>query len=326
MGRVAITGSSSFLGARLLRRLAEERGPDQVVAVDLASPPSTLHGIRRRLVDFTEPASAERLLEAFREESVDRVLHLAFFSNPRRDTSYSHELESIGTLNLLAAAAAAGLSHVVVRSFTALYGANGRNPSCLREERRLDPRPGLSWARDKAEAEEHAASFARRYPALRVTLLRLAPLLGPGVRSFYTRVFDKRVVPTLMGYDPLLQLLHPEDAQDAFAAALERSPGGAFNIVPWGTLTLATALHLAEKIPLPVPHPLAYTLAYLLWSSGLGEAPGGFLDYARYPVLCDGTKAEEQLGFRARYSSRDALAAYLEYRYPAAGRAAVARA
>jgi selenide,water dikinase len=31
---------------------------------------------------------------------------------------------------------------------------------------------------------------------------------GPGVHAFYTRVFDHRVVPLLMGYDPLVQLLH----------------------------------------------------------------------------------------------------------------------
>jgi UDP-glucose 4-epimerase len=267
-------------------------------------------------VDFTEPGSDQKLVEAFREEEVAQVVHLAFFTSPRRDTTYAHELESIGTMNLLGAAAAAGLEHVVMRSFTAVYGARGQNPNFIREEQALHPNPALPWARDKLEAEQHAASFAKRYPALKVTVLRTATLFGPGVRSFYTRIFDNRVVPVPLGYDPLVQLLHPEDALTAFTTALERSPGGAFNVVPRSSLSLLTGLHLAEKVPVPVPHPVAYAGSDLLWSAGLGVAPGAFVDYARFPFLADGEKAERVLDFRPRYSSRDALFAYLDYRYP----------
>ena len=316
MGRIAITGTSSFLGGALLRRLVEEHGADEVVSVDVASPPATLHGVRRRLLDFTEPSSDQRLMDALEEEGVETVVHLAFFTSPRRDTTHAHELESIGTLNLLAAAAAAGVSHVVMRSFTAVYGARGQNPNFIREDHKLQPNPALGWARDKVEAEQHAASFAKRYPALKVTVLRLAPLLGPGVHNFYTRIFDHRLVPVLMGFDPLFQFLHPEDALLAFEAALARSPGGAFNIVPRGSLSLATALHLAEKIPLPVPHVMAYAATDVLWATGVGQAPAGFVDYIRYPVLGDGEKAERELRFCPRFSSRDALFAYLDYRYP----------
>jgi nucleoside-diphosphate-sugar epimerase len=38
MGRIAVTGTSSFLGSRILRRLADQRDPDSVLAVDIASP------------------------------------------------------------------------------------------------------------------------------------------------------------------------------------------------------------------------------------------------------------------------------------------------
>jgi UDP-glucose 4-epimerase len=67
-----------------------------------------------------------------------------------------------------------------------------------------------------------------------------------------------------------------------------------------------------------VPHPVAYAGADLLWAAGLGEAPAGFLDYARYLCVADGEKARRVLDFEARRSSRDALLAYLAYRYPEA--------
>ena len=322
MSRIALTGTASFLGGRILRRLVEARGADAVVAVDIAAPPTTLQGVRHRMVDLTLPGADQRLVDVFREEHVDTVVHAAFFTTPRRDGAYAHELESIGTLHIAAAAAAGGVKHLLLRSFTAVYGAHGQNPNFLTEDRRPDSGASLAWVRDKVEAEEHAFSFSRRYPGLGVTVLRFATLLGPGVHTFYTRIFSKRVVPVVMGYDPLIQFLHPEDALDAVFVALAHGPSGVVNVAPKATMTLLTALHLSDKLTVAVPHVVAHPLADFWWASGLGEAPGGFIDYARFLFVADGGKARRELGFEPRYTSRDALMAYLEYRYPETARRA----
>jgi UDP-glucose 4-epimerase len=315
-GRIALTGAASCLGSRLLRRLVEERGADDVVMIDVARPPASARRVRHHLVDLTLPAADRRLVDVLREEEVDTLVHAAFHTDPRRDAAYSHELESIGTLGVLAACAAAGVSHVVQRSFTAVYGARGQNPSFLTEEHPLKADESFAWIRDKVEAEQHAAAFARRYPGLKVTVLRLAPLLGPGVYSFYTRLFAHPVVRVVMGYDPLLQLLHPEDALAAFEAAIVLRRGGVYNVVPRDSLSLLTILHLAEKVTLPVPHPFAYALADALWAAGLGDTPGRFLDYVRFAFVADGERARRELGFFPRYGSGEALASYLAHRYP----------
>jgi UDP-glucose 4-epimerase len=316
MGRIAVTGTSSFLGARMLRRLAEARGPDEVVAIDIATPPAALRGVRHALVDLTLPAADQRLLEVLQAEDVETVVHAAFFTEPRRDTAYAHELESIGTLNLAAAAAAAGVSQLVVRSFTAVYGAHGQNPNFLSEEHRPRAEQKLYWVRDKLEAEQHALSYAKRYPRMTVTLLRFAPLLGPGVHSFYARYFERRVVSLLLGYDPLVQLLHPDDALLALDAALRARRPGIFNVVPRDAISLRTAVHLADKVVLSLPHSLAYAAAELAWAAGVGAVPAGFVDYGRYLFVADGAKAKRELAFEARHGSRESLEDYLGYRYP----------
>ena len=326
MNRIAITGAASFVGARLLRRLVEQRGARSVVVLDVTHPPAALHNVSYHVVDLTLPGADRKLMEVLLDEGVETVVHAAFFTDPRRDTSYSHELESIGTMNLMGGCTAAGVQHVVQRSFTAVYGAHGRNPAFLTEEDAPHPDEQFFWVKDKLEAEQHALSFARRYPQMKVSVLRLAPLLGPGLFSFYTRLFARRAVTVVMGYDPLLQFLHPDDALAAFLAALETRAGGIFNIVPRDTISLLTALHLAEKVTIPVPHPLAYALADAAWSTGLGEAPGGFIDYVRYLFVADGAKASRELGFEARYGSREALMDYLAYRYPDRHRAALGAA
>ena len=321
MGRLGVTGIGSFLGARLLRRLAESCPADGIVALDIATPPPAL-GVRHRRIDLTEPASDQLLLDAFREEQVETVAHLAFFTNPQRDAAYAHELESIGTLAVLAAAAAANVKNFVMRSFTFVYGARGQNPALIRESTPLPPRAPLAWLRDKVEAEEHAQSFAKRYPEMAVRVLRFAPLLGPNVRTFYSRIFDRRLVPTLLGYDPLLQLLHPEDAEEALMRATFASTRGAINITPRGVIPLASGIHLSGKVPAPVPHLAAYWGVDALYAAGLVEAPSGFIDYVRFPCIADGEKAKRELDFVAKYSSREALDSYIAYRHPAADVAA----
>src|SRR6185369_16921061 len=106
----------------------------------------------------------------------------------------------------------------------------------------------------------------------------------------------------------------PEDALAAALLAIERKARGPINVVPTRPIPLLTALHLATKIPMPVPHLVAYGAADALWASGIAGAPGGFVDYARYLFVADGARAQAQLGFQAQWSSRDALLAYLRYR------------
>ncbi len=314
--RTAVLGSASFLGAHLLRRLAARLPRQSVISIDIAAPPPTLAGVRHRHVDLTRPASDQELLDVLKEEDVGTLLHFGLLTNPSRDSTYAHELEAIGSLSVFSAAAAAGVKHVVMRSFTALYGARGQNPNFLAEEAPLYANPSLGWLRDKCEAERHASSFARRFPEMAVTVLRFAPLFGPGVHTFYTSLFDKRLVPVVMGYDPLVQLLHPEDALDAIDHALARPYRGPVNVVPRSPIPLLTALLLSEKVPMPVPHPLAYTGADLLWRAGVGVAPGGFVDFARFLFVADGQRARAELDFTARYTSREALESYLGYRHP----------
>lgn len=318
MGRIAITGASSFLGERFLRRLIRDGHGDDIVVIDVAEPSISEGSIHFRKVDLTEPAADQAMLDLLKADGIETLVHMAFFTSPRRDTTNAHELESIGTLAVLAAAAAANVKNVVMRSFTFVYGARGQNPALIREETPLPSRADLGWLRDKVEAEEHAASFAKRYPEMAVRVLRFAPLLGPYVRTFYTRIFDRRLVPTLMGYDPLLQLLHPDDAEEALVRATFSEARGAFNITPRGVLPLATGIHLSGKVPAPVPHLAAYFAVDALYAAGLVEAPSGFIDYVRYPCVADGEKAKRVLDFEAVYSSRQALESYIAYRHPAA--------
>jgi UDP-glucose 4-epimerase len=307
---VAVTGARGLLGSRLIARLAAAGWTDRLLALDLR--PSG--GVPHRQVDLAAPGVDRVLLELLKTEGIEAVVHLALPSEPGRDRARRQRLESQGTLALLSACSAAGVKHVVMRSYTALYGAHPDNPELIDEDQPLRADPGLAWASHKIEAEQHAAAFARRHPEMTVSVLRFAPILGRGVQGFYPRLLERQRVLLPAGGDPQLQLLHPDDALDALERCLERRPPGPLNVAPSATVPLRRALELCDRPVLDVPAGLLRLSAALAWGVGLGGSPGGFVDYVRYSCVADGRRARRVLGFDPRYRSREALASWLAER------------
>ncbi len=304
---VAVTGAASFLGTNLVGLLEEDERIDRIVAVDIKVPSTAGHKTRFYDVDFTQPTTEARLAEILAAERVDTVVHLAFLASPSHATAWAHELESVGTMHVLVAARHAQIRKFVMWSQTLLYGAHPSNPNFLSERHPLRAPKREPYFADKMAAESEAHRFAQRAQGSVVTILRLAPILGPTVRNYLTRFLSRRLVPTMMGFDPLLQFVHEVDAIAAFKLAIDRDLPGTFNIVGDGVLPLSTVVKLAGRVALPIPHPIAEPATGVAWLAQLVEAPPSFLKYLRFLCVADGQKAKTRMGFRPAYTSREAL-------------------
>lgn len=302
---IAVTGLHTFAGRETVRRLVD--AGHRVVGIDLDRPEDLPEAVAYYKVDLTIPTADAMLADIFRREQVGSLVHLAFLEAPTRNTTWGHELQVIGTLHLLHACAAQKIDRVVVRSSTMVYGANALNPNYLTEDAALKGAPGYRWVQDLVEVEYLLERFRRKNPKARVISLRMAPVLGPTVRNVITRSWERPGVPTLLGYDPLWQLLHEEDALSAILTAVETEASGAFNIVGRGVLPLSSLLYLAGRINLPIAHPVAYPLVAGLWMAGMSPVPSEHLDYLRFLWLGDGTRAERELGFAPTYGIRETI-------------------
>jgi UDP-glucose 4-epimerase len=279
---VAITGLGSFVGGRITARLLDGPNPPHIVGLDLVLPRRLEGRIAFHRLDLTEPTADSELAEILGKERCDALLHAAFFESPFAGVEYAHELEVIGSLHVMNAAAAAGVRKLVVASTAQVYGAHPDNPNYLSEGAPLRGHPDAHAVRDRVEMERLLALFAERHPALVVTSLRPCTIAGPSTSSPLLRHLESDRVTTLLGYDPLLQFLHEEDWLDAVEAALERDARGALNLAGRGVLPLSTLLRIAGKRSLPLPHPLLYRFEYLSSLSRSGDAPAGFYDYLRF--------------------------------------------
>jgi UDP-glucose 4-epimerase len=307
---VALTGADAFLGRNLIGLLEEDDRIGKILAIDVKNPPTAGRKTRFYKIDLTQPTVDARLAEILAAEGVDTFLHLAFLASPTHAGAWAHELESVGTMHVLNACRERPVRKFVLWSQTLLYGALPSNPNFLTEEHPLRANSESRFLRDKIEAEGAVERFAQQMPGTIVTVLRVAPILGPTVNNYLTRYLGRRLVPMLMGYDPLMQFVHEVDALAAFKLAAMRDCPGMYNIVGEGVLPLSMAIELAGRGVVPVPHPLAYPLASLLWTAQLLEAPPMFLDYLRWICIADGEKAFQKLRFRPAFTTREAVLDY----------------
>jgi len=304
---VAITGASSFLGRNLIGLLEESERIAKIVVLDIARPTTSRDKSRFYEIDLTQPAVDSRMSEILHAEGVDTFVHLAFLSSPSPAIAWAHEFESLGTMHVLNACRERSVRKVVICSTTMVYGPHPTNPNFLTEDHPARGVRGAAFVQDKIEVEEQVRAFAASHTESIVTILRLAPLLGPSVSNHVTRWLTRRFVPTVLGFDPLVQFLHEVDAVAAVRLAMERDVAGTFNIVGDGVLPISTVIKLAGRLPVPLPYALLKQIASLLWIAQLAEAPPAYVAMLRYLCVADGARARDVLGFRAAYSTRDAV-------------------
>ncbi len=312
-GVVAVTGLGSFIGRRLVDRLLEGSPKLKILALDHRRPFRLDSRVRFHRIDLTEPTADGRLAEILSRARVDVLVHAAFRTSPTPDLEMDHELETIGSLHVMNACAAAKVKRLVVASSTTLYGPHPDNPNFLTESHPLRGHPDAHSVTDRIEMEGLLADWRERHPDTEVTVLRSCWMMGPDQWDHVNRFFALHVVPMLLGYDPLMQFVHEQDCLHAFERATLSAHPGVFNIVARGVLPLSTILRLAGKRILPLPAPVLYQMAYYPSQGQTGDAPAGFYDYLRYLWVADGARGWEAFG-EPLYSSKEAWISFVSAR------------
>src|SRR6476646_591666 len=218
---VLVTGASRFVGGQLAVRLAADPEIDRVLAVDTVPPgPELMRRIGR--AELRNPLIAKVISTA----TVDTVVQASTSANPphaggyRSGRSTIKEMNVIGTMQLLAAyQKSTTVARLIVKSTGAVYRASPLDQAMFTERDEPHAIPASGYAKDAVEVEGYVRGFARRRDDVDVTVLRFANIIGPRLDTVLTRYFSLPVVPTVLGYDGRLQLLHEQDA----LAVLERA-------------------------------------------------------------------------------------------------------
>ena len=312
--RVAVFGAASPLGDGLVASLERSAEVGRVVAVDAARPSSSGDKTRFYALDLAREHAEERIAELLSAEAIDTMVHLALQPAPKRPDLVGDSLDMRVTELLLRTARRAPLlDQLVCWSDTLLYGAAADNPVGLTEDRALAAPLAEPFFTARVGTETALSELAQERPDLHVATLRMAPILGLGFDGYLGRYLAQRVRVTLLGFDPVWQLLHQVDAVAALLLAVERRARGAFNIVAQGVLPLSRVMR-AVGGSLRLPSPVARRAMATLWTTRLSAWPPEFLPYLRHGCIADGGRAERELGFVAACNSEEALADFVRGR------------
>ena len=247
---VLVTGACRFLGGYLTARLAQNPSIDRVIAVDAITPSKDL---KRRMgraefvrADIRNPFIAK----VIRGSDVDTVVHAAAASYAPRSGGQAtlKEINVMGAMQLFAACQKVPtVRRVVLKSTSEVYGSNPLDPVMFTEDSdaRRPHRDG--FGRDSIDIEGYARGLGRRRPDIAVTILRLANLIGPAMDTALSRYLEGPVVPTVLGRDARLQLLHEQDALGALERATMAGRSGTFNVGAAGIIMMSQAIRRSGK-------------------------------------------------------------------------------
>lgn len=305
--RILIAGIASHWGTELARALERHPLVEQVIGLDTVAPPIDLERTEMLEVDIRSPALA-RLVPA---TGADTLVHAGILLYPEtgKPARALHDINVIGTLQLLAACERSPtIERVIVRGSAAIYGCEPAGPSFFREEMARSFPLRTRFQRDIGELEGYFENFARRHSRLTCCMLRYQPEIGPGLRTPLARYLSLPAVPTQLGFDPRLQLVHAEDATAALLAATLDPVQGAVNIAPSGSISLSRALRIGGRTQVPLPHPLfAPAMARLGDRLGAGTLYGDAIRLLRFGRGVDNRRMREELGFTPRFDATGAV-------------------
>ena len=298
--RIILTGIAGRLGRRVAQRLSREH---EIIGIDrrpcLGLPEGVTHhrlDVRRR------PAE-----DVFRNSNADAVLHLGVVHNFRIPSERLYARNVIGTETLLRYVSKYRIKKLVLLSSGDVYGPAPTNSHFLDEDAPLMASQRFPEIRTLVAVDRTVQSFFWRHHDIETVILRPTHIVGPNVRNAPSNYLRLRITPTIMGFDPMVQLIHEEDVVRMTAAALRSGVRGVFNLAGTEPVPLSRILKILNKPVLPIPHPLFRAFLERAWRYRLTSFPAPELDHIQFNTVLDTRRADEVLGLEAERSLYEIL-------------------
>lgn len=305
--KIVLTGIAGRLGRLVAKRL-HRMGTHRVVGLDRRSIDSLPKDVEHLRVDLR----SRRARDVFRAGDVDALIHLGLMHDPRKSREELHSWNVVGTTRLLQYCADFAVRKVVVLSSANVYGPRPENTQFLTEDAPLMASLDFPAIRDLVEADMQATTFFWRSQSrnLEAVIVRPVHILG-SVHNAASNYLRLARIPVVMGFDPMVQVIHEEDVCEAILLALQPGVHGIFNLTGPGEVPLSVILEELGKPVIPVPAPLFERAVRAMWRFKLTSFPMPELDHIRYTCMVDGSRARKVMGFRPRHSLKETIRAVL---------------
>ena len=303
--RVLITGLDSFWGGRMAQALESDPEVEMILGMGTREPTVPLE--RTEFVKADQTYSIlSRIVGA---TQVDTIVHTFLVVDSTRVSSRAlHEINVIGTMNLLAAAGQSGspVRQVVVKSSTLVYGSASTDPTWFREEMPRTSPARTRVERSLLEVEGFVRDFAEDNPATVVSVLRFANVLGTDIVTPISTNLSRPICPAVAGYDPLVQFVEEDDVVRCLEHVTRQRIPGLYNVAGTGKLPWSEVTGICGTRLLPISPVGTHAAAAPLVRLGLIEFPPELESLLRYGRGVDTTRIGKT-GFSCRYTTAGAV-------------------
>lgn len=297
--RVLIPGITGRLARRVAVLLAE-RG-HQVAGIDRRPWHDAPHGIEVFQMDIRKRGAED----VFRTHKPEAVIHMATVTHLTVRSDDRYRINLYGTRAVFDHCHHYGAKHCIFVGRHTYYGAAADTALYHDEE---DPPMAMTTFPELADlvaADLYAGSALWRYPELNTSVLRICYTLGPMVSGTLATFLRGQRVPVVLGYDPLFQFIHDEDAARAICLALEKNVRGVYNVAGPQAMPLTMLARQAGRQPLPVPELL---MRAVFGRFGLPVLPPGAVEHLKYPVVIDDSRFRAATGFQHEFDEAQTIA------------------
>ena len=180
-----------------------------------------------------------------------------------------------------------------------VYGSQAPHEGPLGDDAEVLADPDDSVLGDLVEMEAVVERARRAHPWLEISVLRPAPLVGPGIDSVVTRHFEAPRLLVLRGSAPLWQFCHVDD----LVSALETAALGPYllsaNVAGDGWLSQDDVERVSGLRRIELPASVAISTAERLHRIGITPAASSELSFLVHPLVVT-TEALTGPGWRRR--------------------------
>ena len=298
---MVITGICGRLGRLLARKLHRD---DRVVGIDRRE----FVGKPKDIVHHQLDLRRKKTRDVFRAGGIRAVVHLGIMHDLRASDKAHHAWNVVAFQKLMDALIQYGIPKLVLLSSANVYGPSPDNPQFLTEEAPLLGAQHFSAIRDLVEVDMLAQSFFWRHPDTETVVLRPCHILGR-VRNAPSNYLRLERPVSLMGFDPMVQVMHERDVVEAISLALQPGVRGIFNLKGPGEVPMSKVFRTLGRRPRPVPSMVMKPILDRMWRYRMTSFPTPELDHIRYVCMVDDTRAREVLGFVPRYGLEQTIRA-----------------
>ena len=290
-----VTGGAGFIGSHVVDALLADGW--RVVALDDLSagdPNRVAAEATLEVVDITDRGGLDAVVDPVRPSAIFHLAAQASVTRSVADPERDCEINVLGTLNVLDAAARHHAPVVFTSTGGALYGDHAKLPT--RED--APPAPISPYGASKWAAEAYVTTW-RESTGVPHAICRLANVYGPrqnphgeaGVVAVFSHCLWRGASPTLYGFGkPTRDYVHVHDVARALLTAAGQ--GGVFNVSTGVETTVSRLFELLRAA------------AGVTAQGELAPLRAGELERS----CIDPSRARDELGWRAEIGVEDGLA------------------